>query len=157
MIHKSINILFHGMKFGILSSIIGCAAFVLIEQTRLILKFGFGGKTEIEFTVLLFLVASGFALIPTILGSGALSLLLYSVSRNKRLTVSRSIYAGVVIGILTSFGMSIIGGMLLNGRGSLTVYLFHSIEVIIIASFSGGWTGKKLAEYLLNDTSSIAS
>jgi hypothetical protein len=147
---KSKNIQMQGIKFGMLSAIAGCAVFVIIEQTRLILKFGFSGKTEIEFAILLFFFGSVLTTIPTMIGSSMLSLFLFNETCKNKLTLSKAIRIGAAIGVATSLGISLLGAVLINGRGSLSVYLFHTAEIVIIASFSGGWTGKRLADYIFD-------
>src|SRR4030095_16646381 len=52
-------------------------------------------------------------------------------------------------------GVSILGVILTNGRGSLQIYLLHAIEVTLIATLCGGWTGNELTKYIHTQKNSI--
>lgn len=134
------------VRYGVLSAVLGCAIFVFLEETRLIVRFGFDG--DLEFAIMLFVFGSILASIATVISSCLLALSLYNQNIENRLPLSKSIILGCISGLITGIGLSVLGVILTNGRGSLTLYLWHTLEVAVIATLCGGWTGSKLASYI---------
>lgn len=139
-----------GIKFGIVSQIIGCGVFVLVEQTRQTLMFGYSGKSDILFALLVFLFGCMLAIFPTAISSSILSYILHRQTIENKLSSARAIQTGILVGAITAIGISILGMIATSGRGSLSVYLSYTIEVVVIGSICGGWSGKMLANYIFD-------
>jgi flagellar biosynthesis protein FliQ len=142
---------YQSIRLGLVSSITGCALFVLVEQLRLTIKFGYSGKTDIEFAILLFVVGVIFVTIPTIIASSVLAMFLHNQAGKNKLTLYNAFQAGAAIGVTTCVGISILGALLVSVRGSFAVFMLHIVEVAIISFICGGWTGKKLADYIIQE------
>ncbi|MCC6498863.1 MAG: hypothetical protein IT313_01205 [Anaerolineales bacterium] len=139
------------IRFGVLSAGIGCAAFVLVEQLRLIVSFGkrsFDSLVDIEVAVLIFIFGTVLSFLPTILSSSVLAIILYRETLKGDLSIPKALGWGALAGIVSGIAVSIAGFVLTLGKGSDAVYLLHAVEVIGIASASGGWTGCRLARYI---------
>ena len=137
------------IKYGIFSEVIGCAVFVIEEQTRQVLNFGFAGKMDILFSVLVFIFGNVLAFVPVIISSSILSKILHKESLLNKLTLAKAVRHGSTVGAVTGIVIAMIGIIITNARGSPSVYLWYSVEITIIASASGAWAGKKLARHVL--------
>jgi len=129
--------------------VVGCAMFVLIEQTRLIMSFGFNRDTELEFTILLFIFGVLLMIAPTVIGSSTLALILSMESMKNLLIQRNAILLGIFVGVIVAFGVVLLGTLLTNGRGSLYVFFLHIIEIMSIAALCGGWTGMKIYKLIV--------
>lgn len=138
----------HAIKLAIFSNFIGCAVFIIFEQVRLAVEFGFDGIDDLRFAFLLFVFGATLTSLPAIVSGYMLAVILCNYVRVDNFSKERAVFWGVILGLMTGIGLSLLALTLTNGRGSLSLYLLHFIEGAVIAAICGAWSGNKLAIYI---------
>lgn len=136
------------IKLAVYSGVMGCAVFLLLEQTRLTIKFGFNGMNDFKFTLLLFVFSTLLIIFPAIILGNILAVVFHNFMIKQELSKIKGAGIGSLLGAVAGIGLSLLAFILTDGRGSLTVYFWHAFEGTVISIFCGAWTGNKLTVYL---------
>ncbi len=140
------------------SVLISNLIFLTIEETQLIILFGFD-PSQFNFVLLLEIIigTSLFSAIPSFIFGQFLAFTLLQDSLHKVFSAKLTIVKGILLGITLGISLCIIVGTALNGHGSFNIWLYRSIIVIILAALAGGWTSWKLCNLILKQQTTFLS
>jgi hypothetical protein len=139
-------LILRGGLIGVVSACIGIVLFDLIEQTSISVDLGI--VPDFRSFGLIFLFGTIFSFLPTIFGGCLLANWLYNDAIKGTLTIRIAVFKGALLGAIVGFGMSLFFWFLINGQGSLNIFLLHLFEVTVIALLAGGLSGRVLAKFL---------
>ena len=133
---------------GILGTWFGSIIFVLVEFTRISIKQG--GAPHWKLYLLMFLFGGIFSSILALAGCILLAIMLHQDDSKGNLSARMAFLKGAFLGSFTGIMMSLFFCVMTRWRGSLEMYLLHTLEFTIIAILVGGWTGWKSATYMIS-------